>query len=241
MGTRGDGSMVVACSIHVEEEGALKIMGSALRGSTLPEGGATLLMLSSSRIVGQALRANGVAHTSPMDAYISCVHRMLGQFGCASLPQMVGGGDDAAIGTPAPPVPPPLMTSTIVTELSSLSGAARLASMVLNQGAVHPLGLRVGLSDGGRGCLPAAGATPGRWGPLLPVAGGADPAAGMQLTIQGRAVPPARAAGLRTRTKVCLDEVVDEAGRARIVRNRASAARSNAKRRARHEAAARGT
>lgn len=241
MGACGDGSTVVASTIHVEEDGALTIMGSMVKRPTLPGGCATLLMRSSSRIVGEAPRANGAVHNSPKDAYISFVLRMLGQFGCASLPQMVGGGSDAAVGTLLPPVPPPLMTSTIVSELSSLSVVARLASMVLDRGAVHPRGLRIGLTDGGSGPLPAAGAPPGRRAPLLAVAAGADRAAGMQLAIHGQGVPPARPTGPRTRTKVCLDEVVDEAERARLVRNRAAAARSNAKRRARREAAARGT
>lgn len=241
MGASGDGSAVMASTIHVEEDGALTIMGSMVKRPTVAGGCATLLMRSSSRIVGEAPHANGAVHTSPKDAYMSFVFRMLGQFGCASLPQMGGGGNDVSVGTPSPSVPPPLMTSTIVSELSSLSVVARLASMVLDRGAVHPLGLRIGLTDGGNGSLPVTGAPSGRRAPLLAVAGGADRAAGIQLTIHGQGVPPARPAGPRTRTKVCLDEVVDEAERARIVRNRASAARSNAKRRAQREAAARGT
>lgn len=241
MGVYGDGSTVSASTVHVgEDDGALTVLGSILKRPTLPGGRATLLLRSSSRDMGDVQQASRVLHDSPKDAYLSFVHRMVGQFGCAAVSQMVGGDDAAAIRAPSPPPPPPLMTSTIFTELSSQSVVARLAAIVLEQGAVHPLGLRVGPAIG-VGRRPAVLAPSGRRGPLSVVEEGAGLAAGTQLAVHGRAASSARSSGVRTRTKVCLDQVVDEAERARIVRNRESAARSNAKRQAERLAAARVT
>lgn len=241
MGAYGDGSTVAASTIHVgEDDGALTILGSVLRRPTLPGGCATLLLRSSSRIVGDTQQEGRVLAESPKNAFLALVHRLVGQFGCAVISQMVGGADAAAIGVASPPPPPPLMTSAIFTELSSQSVVARLAALVLGQGAVHPLGLRVGPATVG-GRRPVVGAPSGIWGPQSMVESGAGLAAGTQLAARGRGVSSARSSGARTRNRVCVDQVVDEAERARIVRNRESAARSNAKRRAQREAAARVT
>lgn len=240
MGVYGDGLTVSASSIHVgEDDGALTIVGSVLRRPSLPGGNATLLLRTSSRIVGDTQQAGrGLYGAPPMDAFFSLVHRLVGQFGCAALSQMAGGYENAALGTSSLPSPPPLMTSTIFTELSSQSVVARLAALVLGRAAVDPLGLRVGpAAVGGR--LPVVAARSGLWGSLAVAEGGAGLPVGTQLAGRGRGMSSAPSSGARTRARVCLDEVFDEAERARIVRNRESAARSNAKRRAQRQAAAR--
>lgn len=238
-----DGAFVTAASVRpVEDGGGLVITGSMLRRPATPDGDVQLLIRTST-LLQRTEPFPPRDRSSPLAAYRDSVIRLVGTFGSAAV--LAGIGD----GTPAcqdPSRAPDLVTTTVFNEFASASVVQRLQAVVLGQTAVHPGGLRLGPPAGGPAgahravaiapsppgtliCAPVADETPsGSWLSALGVGGG---------DARSAEAPPKG----RTRAKVHLEDVADEAARARIVRNREAARRSNAKRRERRRLALSGS
>lgn len=238
-----DGTLVTAASVRpVEDGGGLVITGSMLRRPATPDGDVQLLIRTST-LLQRTEPFPPRDRSSPLAAYRDSVIRLVGTFGSAAV--LAGIGD----GAPAcqdPSRAPDLVTTTVFNEFASASVVQRLQAVVLGQTAVHPGGLRLGPPGGWPPgapravaiapsppgtliCAPAADETPsGSWLSALGVGGG---------DARSAEAPPKG----RTRAKVHLEDVADEAARARIVRNREAARRSNAKRRERRRLALSGS
>lgn len=232
-----DGALVTAASVRpAEDGGGLVITGCMMRRPTTPDGDVELLIRTSTLL--QRTEPFPPRDTSsPLAAYRDSVIRLVGTFGSAAV--LAGIGD----GTPAcqdPSRAPELVTTTVFNEFASASVVQRLQAKVLGQTAVHPGGLRLGPpAPGGR----AVAIAPSPPGTLICAAAAEQTPSGSWLTAMGSgheagaAEPPKG----RTRAKVHLEDVADEAARARIVRNREAARRSNAKRRERRRLALSGS
>ena len=210
----------VTTSVFCRPQAAGGLVGLLSRHSTLVRG------------VGRLAPVDGA---TPLSAMRSAVARAIGAFGSASVevPPPDGGGGTAA-GEPADAGEAPpgsVVTTTLTTEYSSAAVVTRLSALVAGWRPVHPGGLRVG---------PAAAAPPpplpgavweAGWAPPPPpppAAGSVAPPGAVVMVVP----PPRPPSPPRCRQRVRLEEVDDAAMRSRIVRNRESAARSNAKRRA---------
>ncbi|GAB0494462.1 hypothetical protein MMPV_005755 [Pyropia vietnamensis] len=229
-----DGTLVTAAIVRpAEDGGGLVITGSLLRRPATPDGDVQLLIRTST-LLQRTEPFPPRDMSSPLAAYRDSVIRLVGTFGSAAV--LAGIGD----GTPAcqdPSRAPELVTTTVFNEFASASVVQRLQAVVLGQTAVHPGGLRLGPpAPGGR----AVAIAPSPPGTLICAAAAEEIPSGSWLTAMGglgaevgAAEPPKG----RTRAKVHLEDVRDEAARARIVRNREAARRSNAKRRERRRLA----
>lgn len=229
-----DGTLVTAAIVRpAEDGGGLVITGSMLRRPGTPDGDVQLLIRTST-LLQRTEPFPPRDMSSPLAAYRDSVIRLVGTFGSAAV--LAGIGD----GTPAchdPSRSSELVTTTVFNEFASASVVQRLQAVVLGQTAVHPGGLRLGPpAPGGR----AVAIAPSPPGTLICAATAEETPSGSWLTAMGglgaevRAAEPPKG---RTRAKVHLEDVRDEAARARIVRNREAARRSNAKRRERRRLA----
>ncbi|KAK1862141.1 hypothetical protein I4F81_004717 [Pyropia yezoensis] len=232
-----DGALVTAASVRpAEDGGGLVISGCMMRRPTTPDGDVQLLIRTSTLL--QRTEPFPPRDTSsPLAAYRDSVIRLVGTFGSAAV--LAGLGD----GTPAcqdPSRAPDLVTTTVFNEFASASVVQRLQAKVLGQIAVHPGGLRLGPpAPGGR----AVAIAPSPPGTLICASASEETPCGSWLSAMGSGLEAgaAEAPKGRTRAKVHLEDVADEAARARIVRNREAARRSNAKRRERRRLALSGS
>lgn len=232
-----DGALVTAASVRpAEDGGGLVISGCMMRRPTTPDGDVQLLIRTSTLL--QRTEPFPPRDTSsPLAAYRDSVIRLVGTFGSAAV--LAGLGD----GTPAcqdPSRAPDLVTTTVFNEFASASVVQRLQAKVLGQIAVHPGGLRLGPpAPGGR----AVAIAPSPPGTLICASASDETPCGSWLSAMGSGLEAgaAEAPKGRTRAKVHLEDVADEAARARIVRNREAARRSNAKRRERRRLALSGS
>jgi len=241
VGASHQGGTIVSAAMAklVPGSDAIEMVGSILQRPERAGNPPRLLLRTSTLLQGSAPLSR-VDRSSPVAAYRSATCRFVGAFGSAVVlappPGGEGGGGAAAAAASgdggAPPSP--LVASTLTTEVSSAAVVARLHALVLTRQAVHPGGLRVGRP--GRPILPAPPWGTRAVGALLAGAGvGAGGSAGSPAAAAvgaaGAARPPPG-----TRGRVRLEEIDDPAVRARILRNREAARRSNAKRRAEREA-----
>lgn len=227
-----DGTLVSSASVRpTEDGGGLVITGSMLQRPTTPDGKVQLLIRTSTLLqrTEPFPPRNGA---NPLAAYRDSVIRLVGTFGSAAV--LAGFGDS----TPAcqdPSRAPELVTTTVFNEFASASVVQRLQAIVLGQAAVHPGGLRLGppAPPGGR-AVAIAPLPPGAQAGAVAVAEGSPSGSWLSLPASGQeAGGGTEAPKSRTRSKVHLEDVTDEAVRARILRNREAARRSNAKRRER--------
>ncbi|OSX70735.1 hypothetical protein BU14_0675s0006 [Porphyra umbilicalis] len=236
------GSFVTAACVKPADDGnGLVITGSVLRRPATP-GAPVQLLVRTSTLLQRSEALPPRDCSSPLAAYRDSVMRLVGTFGSAAV--LAGIGDS---GPPLwdPTRAPDLVTTTVFNDFASASVVHRLQAVVLGQAAVHPGGLRLGPAalgtPGGRGAVAIAPSPPG----TLICAAGADETSPSGSWLSAMGVPGGDAAAegpkSRTRSKVHLEDVTDEAARTRILRNREAARRSNAKRRERRALAMSGS
>lgn len=233
----GDGTLVAAGTARPTPDGTGHVIVASMLRRPTTLGAPVELVLRTSTLLHGAAPIRALDRSSPLMACCSAFRRYLGSFGTAAVllgPDGGGGDGNGVDDGQDEALRSPVASGTMFTELSSPAMVARLRLLTLQQGAVHPSVLRMG---------PAAPPSHGQ-----PVAialspagrGGAFFAAWPQgrfhskpsWTAAAAAATAGRAGAPRSRAKVRLEDVTDEATRARILRNRAAAARSNAKRRA---------
>jgi len=231
--------ITAACGRLTPECDALTMTASIFQRPAHP-GEPVRLLLRVRTIVSGAAPLAPLDLSSPLTAYRSAICRMVGSFGTAavvlSTPGGGGGGppgidvgadacDDANVS--------PIVSNVMATEYSSAAVVTRLQALVLGRRLVHPGGLRV-RPPAAVPIQPGLGRNAATVPSLAAVAGAY--AAGRQPWLESHVVTTRTPSEPRTRGRVRLEEVEDTVLRARIIRNRAAAQRSNAKRRAARDA-----
>jgi len=232
---RGRSLVTAACGRMTPDRDALTMTVSVFQRPAQP-GEPVRLLLRLRTIVSGAAPLAPIDLSSPLAAYRSAICRMVGSFGAAAVvlstpggggggPPGVDGGadasDDASIS--------PIVSNVMATEYSSAAVVTRLQALLMGRRPVHPGGLWV-RPPAAVPIRPSLGRDPAMAPLLAPAVGAA--ATGPQPWPESHVVATRTPSAPRTRGRVRLEEVEDATVRARIIRNRAAAQRSNAKRRA---------